>query len=179
MTPPPQRDCPVQGCEYSTPAGLPNYDLVYRDLEMHTKYGHPALNPVQAGDSHAGAGAGSSKADKLPRPTLKDESTEADFIFFKDSWIRYKRSTGRTGQAIVDQLWACCSQELSRSVYDSGVTSEADESVLLQAMKRMAVRAQNNLVNVVTFLGMGQDNDEPGGSFAARLRVRHLSVTSQ
>ena len=88
MTPSPQRDCPVAGCEYSTPVGLPNYDLVYRDLEMHTKYGHPALNPVQAGDSHAGAGAGSSKADKLPRPTLKDESTEADFIFFKDSWTR-------------------------------------------------------------------------------------------
>ena len=52
----------------------------------------------------------------------------------------------------------------------TGVTSEGDENVLLQAMKRMAVRAQNNLVNVVTFLGMGQDNDEPGGSFAARLK---------
>ena len=55
-------------------------------------------------------------------------------------------------------------------MYDSGVTSEATETALLHAMKKMAVRAQNNLVNVVNFLGMGQDNDEPGGSFAARLK---------
>ena len=37
-------------------------------------------------------------------------------------------------------------------------------------MKRLAVRAQNNLVNIVTFLGLGQDNEEPGGSFTARLK---------
>ena len=169
MTPPPQKECPVDGCGYLTPAALPNYDLLYRDLEMHTKYGHPApaaTAQLQAADTSAG----SSRADKLPRPALKDEATEADFIFFSDSWTRYKRSTGLTGQAAVDQLWACCSRELSRSVYDSGVTSAASEIVLLQAMKKMAVRAQNNLVNVVNFLGMGQDNDEPGGSFAARLK---------
>ena len=55
-------------------------------------------------------------------------------------------------------------------MYDSGVTSEDSESKHLEGMKRMAVRAQNNLVNVVTILGMGQDNDEPGGSFTARLK---------
>ena len=55
-------------------------------------------------------------------------------------------------------------------MYDSSVTSNDNEIKLLEDMKRMAVRAQNNLVNVVTFLGMGQDNDEPGGSFTARLK---------
>ena len=45
-------------------------------------------------------------------------------------------------------------------MYDSGVTSEDSESKHLEGMKRMAVRAQNNLVTVVTFLGMGQDNDD-------------------
>ena len=170
MTPPPQKECPVDTCDYLTPAGLPNYDLVYRDMEMHTRYGHQSpAPPDRTGDQGTGI-TGHSRADKLPRPSLKDEATEADFIFFKDSWTRYKRSTGLTGQAVVDQLWACCSQELSRSVYDSGVTSEATETALLHAMKKMAVRAQNNLVNVVNFLGMGQDNDEPGGSFAARLK---------
>ena len=170
MTPPPQKECPVDTCDYLTPAGLPNYDLVYRDMEMHTRYGHQSpAPPDRTGDQGTGI-TGHSRADKLPRPSLKDEATEADLIFFKDSWTRYKRSTGLTGQGVVDQLWACCSQELSRSVYDSGVTSEATETALLHAMKKMAVRAQNNLVNVVNFLGMGQDNDEPGGSFAARLK---------
>ena len=170
MTPPPQKSCPVPDCQYSTPEGLPTYDILYRDLELHAKYNHENQQPgpVQGGDT--GGGGGGSRADKLPRPALREEATEADFIYFSDSWKRYKRSTGLTGQAAIDQLWACCSPELSRSVYDSGVTSEDSESKLLEAMKRMAVRAQNTLVNVVTFLGMGQDKDEPCGSFTARLK---------
>ena len=171
MAPPP-KECPVDGCPYKTPATLPNYDLVYRDLDMHTKYTHINITPATGELSTA-------KADKLPRPELKEGATEADFIYFKDSWTRYKRSTGLSGQAAVDQLWACCSAELSRSVYDSGVTSHDDENTLLESMKRLAVRAQNNLVNIVTFLGLGQDNEEPGGSFTARLKVRPPFATLQ
>ena len=170
MTPPPQKSCPVTGCIYQTPAALPNYELVYKDMDLHTKYTHLELHSAPTRQQTGDTSNGSSRADKLPRPALKEDATEADFIFFKDSWARYKRSTGLTGQAAIDQLWACCSPELSRSVYDSGVTSEDNETKLFEAMKRMAVRAQNNLVNVVTFLGMGQDNDEPGGSFTARLK---------
>merc|ERR1711895_401837 len=97
-------------------------------------------------------------------------ATEADFIYFRDSWTRYKRSTGLSGQAAVDQLWACCSPELRRPVYDSGISSSEDEAEVLDSMKRLSVCAQNNLVNIVTFLGLGQDDDEPGGSFTARLK---------
>ena len=169
MAPPPQKECPVPSCDYKTPATLPNYELVYRDLDMHTKYHH--INLVPPATSQAtGESSTSAKADKLPRPELKEGATEADFIYFRDSWTRYKRSTGLAGQAAVDQLWACCSPELSRSVYDSGVSSSDDETKLLDSMKRLAVCAQNNLVNIVTFLGLGQDNEEPGGSFTARLK---------
>ena len=169
MAPPPQKECPVDGCTYKTPATLPNYDLIYRDLDMHTKYYHISLIPP-ATNQTTGELSTSAKADKLPRPELKEGATEADFIYFRDSWTRYKRSTGLSGQMAVDQLWACCSPELSRSVYDSGVSSSDDENKLLDSMKRLAVCAQNNLVNIVTFLGMGQDNEEPGGSFTARLK---------
>ena len=37
-------------------------------------------------------------------------------------------------------------------------------------MEKLAVRAQNKLVNVVNFLGMAQDREERAGAFAARLR---------
>ena len=124
MTPPPQKKCPVPGCDYKTPEALPNYDIVYRDMEMHTRYTHAQLHTASVMQQTGDTSTGASRADKLPRPTLKEEATEADFIFFTDSWSRYKRSTGLTGQTAVDQLWACCSPELSRSVYDSGVTSE-------------------------------------------------------
>ena len=163
MSPPPSKDCPVPGCDYKTAAAIPTYELVYKDLEIHTKYGHPVNTPGSASSS-------SSRAEKLPRPELKEGSTESDYIFFTDAWERYKRSTGLSGQATVDQLWACCSPELSRCVYDSGVTSSSDETTLLNAMKKLAVRAQNTLVNVVNFLALGQDSDENSTSFSARLR---------
>jgi hypothetical protein len=55
-------------------------------------------------------------------------------------------------------------------VYDSGAKNSSDEESLLSAIKKLSVRAQNKLVNVVTFLGLAQDRDEAIGSFAARLR---------
>jgi hypothetical protein len=57
----------------------------------------------------------------------------------------------------VDQLWACCSSELGRS--DSGVANT--KTKLLHAMKRLAVRAQNTLINVANFLEMTQSHEEP------------------
>ena len=74
MTPPPQKECPVDGRGNLTPAALPTYDLLYRDLEIHTRYGHP----VPAGTAQqqaADTSSGSPRADKLPRPALKDEAT--------------------------------------------------------------------------------------------------------
>ena len=70
----------------------------------------------------------------------------------------------------MDQLWACCSNELARSVYDGGTDNSCTEANLLLAMEKLAVRAQNKLVNVVNFLGMAQDREETAGAFAARLR---------
>jgi hypothetical protein len=37
-------------------------------------------------------------------------------------------------------------------------------------MKRLAIRAQNKMVNIVDFLSMGQDTEEPIAMFLARLR---------
>ena len=37
-------------------------------------------------------------------------------------------------------------------------------------MKKLAVRAQNTLVNVVKFLDVAQDHEESGGAFTARLK---------
>ena len=61
------------------------------------------------------------------------------------------------------------------------MSSTDDEKKLLDSMKRLAVCAQNNLVNIVTFPGMAwarimrsqADLSQPG------LKVRLPSVTSQ
>ena len=79
--------CPVPTCEYKTPIALPNYDTVYKDLDLHTRYAHHDL-PGGAG------GGGLPKPDRLPRPTIGEGSTESDWVYFMDQWERYKRPTG-------------------------------------------------------------------------------------
>jgi hypothetical protein len=171
MAPTPQ-PCPVPDCEYTTPATLPTYEMLYKDLDLHTRYGHPEVQQPTAHAQPGGGGGpgGGPKPDKLPRPHIGEGASQSDWMYFKSGWERYKRSTRLDGQPAVDQLWACASEELSRSVYDSGMQGNYTESALLSAMEKLAVRAQNKLVNVVSFLGMSQDSEEAAGSFAARLR---------
>ena len=168
--PPTQQPRPVPDCEYRTPATLPSYEMVYRDLELHTRYGHPDMAQQAAPVQGGGGAGGGPKPDKLPRPKVAEGASQTDWAYFKNGWERYKRSTQLDGQPAIDQLWACASDELARAVYDSGVLGNCTEADLLKAMEKLAVRAQNKLVNVVTFLGMSQDSEEPAGSFAARLR---------
>ena len=44
--PPQRKDCPVPGCVYTTPTALSTYDLVYRDIELHTQYAHSDIRPA-------------------------------------------------------------------------------------------------------------------------------------
>ena len=156
----------MPACEYTTPVGLATYDLVYRDIELHTQYAHSDLRPATSG---VGANSGP-KAEKLPKPNITEGATDSDWVYFSDQWKRYKRSTNLNGQAAVDQLWACCGDTLARAVYDSGVDSHTDEDTLMSSIKKLAVWAQNKLVNVTNFLGMGQDKEETIGCFSARLK---------
>jgi hypothetical protein len=163
--------CPVPDCTYKTPATLPTYEMIYKDLDLHTRYGHHDLQVAQPAPQQGhGGGGGAPKPDRLPRPTIGEGASQSDWVYFKDSWARYKRSTCLDGQKAVDQLWACCGDELARSVYDGGTDNNCTEPTLLLAMEKLAVRAQNKLVNVVTFLGMSQDREETAGAFTARLR---------
>ena len=169
MAPPTPKECYKPGCDFTTTPGIPNYEMLMRDLEFHIRCVHPELMPaVQTPGAHAVG----PKPDRLPRPTVGEGVTEADWMHFSDKWSRYKRSTltGASPQHISDQLWACCDAELETSVYNTGVNSESDEATLLEAMEKLAVRAQNTLVNVVKFLDMAQDQEESSGAFTARLK---------
>ena len=64
--PPTPKECPVKECDYKNPAGLPNYDTVYKDIEMHLQYFHIDIRPP-AQQPTVGSGP---KSDKLPRPTI-------------------------------------------------------------------------------------------------------------
>ena len=137
-----------------------------KDLDMHIRCVH-AISSARPQEAH-----GAAKPDKLPRPLIGEGITESDWAHFEDKWGRYKRSTlqGVSSQHLVDQLWACCEQSLETAVYNSGVNSNSDEETLMKTMKKLAVRAQNTLVNIVKFLDMSQDQEESATAYTARLK---------
>ena len=135
------------------------------------------------GPQHQAVAAASAgvKVEKARRPTLQDGVTEADWVWFMECWRRYKIKTKVEGDQVISELWECCSSELGRRVYESGIPDKVSEVDLLAAMKKMAIKNQNKLVNVVEFLSMSQEVEEPISTFASRLRgqgkICNFSVT--
>ena len=166
MAPPPPMAC--SSCDYTTPAGIPTYGDMIRVLDIHARSAHPQ-GFAQAAGQGQGTG-GQSKQEKLPRPSLGTGITDADWNYFESQWKRYKRSTRVTGQDAVDQLWACASEELSRQCHDAGVTQDTSEEDLLITLKQCSIRAQNKLVNVVEFLDISQEPEEPASKFISRVK---------
>ena len=70
MPPAPLR-CPVPDCNHVTPEGIPTFELMYQDLALHTKYGHPDAAAAQERPHN-------SKPKDLPRPSVDEGITESD-----------------------------------------------------------------------------------------------------
>ena len=155
--------CSAPGCEFKTPDGIPTYDQCLQSLSLHATLAHPQPITVQQA-------AAASKPNKLKRPAVSDGITEADWVWFEDRWARYKESTGLEGANVVNQLWDCASEDLARRCYEAGPSKDITEKDLLARMKKLAIKAQNKLVNIVEFLSMTQDNDEPVAMFLSRLK---------
>ena len=160
MAPPPPMECDVPGCGFKTPDGIPTYDQCLQRLQIHANSVH-----IQRATS-----AATSKPDKLRRPSISEGITEADWVWFEDRWTRYKDSTGLEGKDIVNQLWDCANKELARRCYEAGSNKDITEDELLRRLKRLSIKAQNKLVNIVEFLSLTQDTDEPVAMFLSRLK---------
>ena len=170
MAPPAPLSCEVEGCRYTTRQGLNSFDQHFNQLRLHLAMAHPDINSALDNSAVSVTSSNSSRAEKLPRPNIAEDINETDWNYFEESWSRYKRSTGLEGQNIIDQLWACASQNLAKACYESGATSTTTEEELLKIMKKLSIKAQNKLVNVVQFLSMSQDTAEPVSKFVSRLK---------
>ena len=151
-------------CDYKTPAGCPTWRDHLEALRLHVETFHRRDSP----SNNAGAGA---KMEKLPRPKLEEEISDADWNYFCAEWTRYKRSVNLAGQSIVDQLWATMTEDLKRQCHDHGASTEnTTEEQLLPLMKVFATRGQNKLCNIVHFLNLKQFEGEPIAKFISRVR---------
>ena len=96
MAPPPSQECGNAECQYSTPEGVPSWELVVELLRMHRQDVHPqAQQPPQVGDQAASA---KPRAEKVPRPQIKLGVSQDEFSYFQDEWTSYKRSCGITDE---------------------------------------------------------------------------------
>ena len=99
MAPPTPVICSVEGCDYATPVNTPTWELIRDFLQMHTSSEHKAA-PAAAHHEQAVR----PKPAPVTRPEIDLGASEADWRFFNEEFARYKRSTGVTGQTILDEL---------------------------------------------------------------------------
>ena len=164
MAPPAPLACGFAECEWTTPPNVPTWELVIRVMDQHILAAHGVTS-----QQDQGLGRGS-RQEKLPRPSLDTGITDADWAFFESQWRRYKRATRLEGQDAVDQLWACASEELGRQCHDAGVSVETTEENLLDTLRHLSIKAQNKLVNVVEFLDIAQESEEPVSKYISRVK---------
>ena len=155
MVPPPSQECSNVDCQYSTPEGIPTWELIATFISNHTQAVHStpaAAQPDAQAQAHARP-----RAEKVPRPQIKLGIGQDEFSYFKNGWISYKRSCGITDETETrDQLRAACQEDLRRNLF-SCLGSKLDtltEQQLLEEIEKLAVLQQNNLVKVVNLLAL-------------------------
>ena len=152
MAPAVRRTCQVPGCDagdngdsYSTLEGLSTQDSVLKDLELHIAMVHPASLSSKVNNSRNEQT--DAKPDKFPRPEIADPASDSDWSYFIASFESYKRSTKLSSQMACDQLCHCPTEGLKKKVFDSGVRPNDKEEAILAGIKRLCVKAHNNMVN--------------------------------
>ena len=165
MTPATRRTCLVEGCKfgedgspYITQEGLGTQDAVLKYLELHLKMVHENLGG--SGNQTRRAESNDARPDRFPRPEITDPATETEWNYFSESWKTYKGATNLYGQNICDQLWHCPSESLKKKLFNLGIRATHSESDILKGIKKLCVKTHNNLVNIIKFQELKQDESE-------------------
>lgn len=124
----------------------------------------PAQQPlIQSTASHK------PKGDRIPQPVIDENISESDWGFFLSQWKMYVVGTGLTGEAVKVHLCQSCTEPLQKTLHYSGAGSIDDTDQLLKTIKQLAVKKQNNLVNIIELQKLGQYRDETISAYSARL----------
>ena len=109
MAPARREKCQLDGCDYVTPENLATQDAVLKALEIHLRFHELTIKTAESG---GGAVERRKKnvAEKLVRPTIDEDASEADWEFFLTKWKIYVAAAGLVGEELVFQLWNCPSE---------------------------------------------------------------------
>ena len=161
MAPPPQQQCSQDDCDYSTPAGVPTWDLVATFLTQHTAaiHGSQGQQTSQSG-----------KLEKLPRPTFTLNMTESQWNYTKTLWDSYIKQSVVPEATKVMQLQAACDDALRQRVFDTGTFALLTTEVLFLAkMKELSVIVTHKAIHLRNLWKTVQQSDERVRAFMARV----------
>ena len=108
------------------------------------------------------------------RPPVDLGSSETQWAFFLDEWGLYKRRASLKPEHLTDELRACCSMELRKTLFDllGSSLQTLDEDGLLEKIRSVAVIGKNKAVHRKEFYEIHQAPDEPINRFVAKLRSK-------
>merc|ERR1712112_253437 len=147
--------------------GLATQDVVLKDIDIHLRFHE--LTTKKTESNVAVERKRKNVAEKLVRPSITEDASEADWEFFLMKWRIYASAAGLEGEELVFQLWNCPSDVLQRQMHDLGYKVRSSENELLQAIKKLAVRKHNNVVKVIEFLSVKQLEGENIASLSSKI----------
>ena len=109
------------------------------------------------------------------RPDVDLGFSETQWAFFQDEWNLYKRRADLQDNQLKDELRACCSKELRRTLFDFVGSSTIDaltEAELLEKIKSTAVIGKNKAVHRKEFYELVQAPEEQLNRFVAKLKAK-------
>ena len=99
MAPAARRNCQLEGCNYTTVEGLATQDAVLKDLEIHLRFHE--LTTKKTETNVAVERKRKNIAEKLVRPSINEDASEADWEFFLTKWKIYVSAAGLEGDELV------------------------------------------------------------------------------
>ena len=150
--------CLTPGCSYTTDEVEASDGIEF--LKLHTSQNHGVT----------------SKPEKPKKPVLEIVGNTIDTLdweAFLHKFDVYKKLSGITADAGSHML-DCLSKEVYAvlfSTYGSEISSQ-EEKDLRENLKRLVVRKQNKLLNIMELLGLKQDSDERILNFISRVKAK-------
>ena len=112
------------------------------------------------------------KPAPVQRPEIDLGTSESEWNFFIAEFDRYKRTTGITGQTILDELWHCQTKQLRILLQsDTNVTTLDTEEKLRDKLKSLAVTTLHSSVHLIALRDLQQGSTEGIRAFVARCRA--------
>ena len=156
--------CSAPDCDYTVPAEA-DLAIALQFLTLHIQTAHPKPPGPNPTDRPI------TKVELRSRPEVTMDTSEADWRFFLSEWKDYKRVTGITGQAILDELWSCMKGDLKRLAFDQGGKDNlTTEPLMIARIYSLAVMELHTAVHTIHLHEAKQTKEESTKAFAARFQ---------